>query len=192
MGTPLLIRVGGDFVYPPRDLSEGEPKQFQRLVFVAGGVGINPIMSMLEYLHLEGQLESGRIHNLRLLYGTRAREGEAILFYERLVHILGGDVHAQSQAAVEHGPRATLYLTGETPWSPSQVPGHESLGPGGLEHRHRRIRPADLLEALGPVDGRKTTLAYVCGPPKLTDEFVEVLSRAEGMDSQRVLCEKWW
>ena len=149
-------------------------------------------MSMLEYLHLEGQLDSGRIRDLRLLYGTRARGGEKILFHERVGQILGSYMNAQSQADAEHGHCATLYLTGETQRSPNQVQGRESLSTGRIEHRNRRIRPTDLLEALGPAHDRKTTVAYVCGPQKMTDEFVEVLSRAESMDTRRVFCEKWW
>ena len=50
----------------------------------------------------------------------------------------------------------------------------------------------DLINAIGPVVGRKGVVAYVCGPPPLTDWAVEVLRLAEGMDKERVLCEKWW
>jgi len=28
--------------------------------------------------------------------------------------------------------------------------------------------------------------------PTMTDEFVELLKKAPGMDEKRVLCEKWW
>ncbi len=58
-------------------------------------------------------------------------------------------------------------------------------------HR-RRIRHRDLHAALGPVSERDATVAYVCGPAGMTDEFVEVLGKAEGMDSRRVFCERWW
>ena len=55
-----------------------------------------------------------------------------------------------------------------------------------------RFREEDLINAIGPVDGRKGVVAYVCGPPPLTDWAVEVLRGAEGMEKERVLCEKWW
>jgi ferredoxin-NADP reductase len=189
----LLIRVGGRFVYPPPDLTEQEAQEIKRVVFVAGGVGINPIMSMLEHLHLESLLNPSGITSLRLLYGTRAGSGEPILFHERIARILekymGGRLDA---AAADRDYRGILYVTGGTRWSPDGVSGYEGLDTAHIEREYRRITHTDLLEALGPVPGRKDTIAYVCGPPKMTDDFVEMLSRAEGMDSRRVLCEKWW
>ncbi len=193
LDTPLQVRVGGRFVYPPPDLSENEAQEIKRVVFVAGGVGINPIMSMLEHLHLGSHLKPSRIRSLRLLYGTRARSGEAILFYERIVGILEKYRNSKiGPAAADHNYRTTLYLTGGNHWSPCEVSGYETLDTNHIDHKYRRITPTDLLEALGPVAGRKGTLAYVCGPPKMTDDSVEILSRADGMDSRRVICEKWW
>ena len=55
-----------------------------------------------------------------------------------------------------------------------------------------RFGEKDLVNAIGPVVGRKGVVAYVCGPPPLTDWAVEVLRGAEGMAKERVLCEKWW
>ena len=55
-----------------------------------------------------------------------------------------------------------------------------------------RLVEKDLINATGPLVGRKGVVAYVCGPPPLTDWAVEVLRGAEGMSNERVLCEKWW
>ena len=57
---------------------------------------------------------------------------------------------------------------------------------------YRRFVKQDLEAALGPEVGRKNTVAYVCGPPAMTDWAVAVLERSEGMEEKRVLCEKWW
>lgn len=56
----------------------------------------------------------------------------------------------------------------------------------------RRFQEKDLETALGPVAERESVVAYVCGPPPMTDWAVDVLGKAEGMDERRVLCEKWW
>ena len=56
----------------------------------------------------------------------------------------------------------------------------------------RRISYGDLDSALGPIKERSGVLAYVCGPPEMTDEIVGVLKASEGMSAERVLCEKWW
>lgn len=58
--------------------------------------------------------------------------------------------------------------------------------------RASRIQLDDLKEALGETESRHNTLCYVCGPQKMTDTFVEFLAKQDGMDSSRVLCEKWW
>lgn len=55
-----------------------------------------------------------------------------------------------------------------------------------------RITHEDLLDAVGDEAMRKRTLVYVCGVPKMTDEFVELLRGLDGLDERRVLCEKWW
>jgi len=56
----------------------------------------------------------------------------------------------------------------------------------------RRFSEEDLLNAIGPVEKRGGTVAYICGPPTMTDWAVAKLKGAEGMLEQRVLCEKWW
>ena len=107
---------------------------------------------------------------------------QRILFLPRLMDLV---------AAVAD-PKVTLnlYLTGT---------GDE----GRIEHGRfpnrtfaSRITKTDLVRAIdGYQDdsaGRAETLCYVCGPPAMTDEFVEFLSQQKGMAQERVLCEKWW
>jgi NAD(P)H-flavin reductase len=166
----LQIRVGGRFIYPPPDLSAEEVREIKRILFVAGGVGINPIMSMLEHLHLESHLMPGRMPSQRLLYGTRAKSGEAILFYERIARMLQ-DQRRESRRAYESNSGAKLYLTGSAYWAPNEVSGYEKLNNDLIQHNYGRIKPADVLDALGPRAGRKNTVAYVCGPPKMIDEL---------------------
>lgn len=57
---------------------------------------------------------------------------------------------------------------------------------------YRRFEGKDLQAALGPVAEREKVVAYVCGPPSMTDWAVGVLKGSIGMDESRVLCEKWW
>lgn len=61
-----------------------------------------------------------------------------------------------------------------------------------MRKHSRRISYDDLHSALGPPEERSGVIAYVCGPPQMTDEIVGVLKASEGMSKERVLCEKWW
>ena len=158
-------------------------------MFVAGGVGVNPIMGMLSAMDGLGPSSrrvGGMVPVVRMLYTVRRREGEEVLFYERIRGIAesyagNGDVDI----------KFVLHETGgET--KESALDTDEHVESKSVEHKSSRIGYGDLLECLGPEERRKNTVVYVCGPPKMTDEFVEVFGKAPGMEERRVLCEKWW
>jgi hypothetical protein len=123
------------------------------------------------------------------LYGTKATsdvDPQKILFLPRLMDL--------GAAAADPGVTLSLFLSGF---------GDEGrIEHGKLPNRTfaRRISENDLISALdgfkkgvyGPEHDRQGTLCYVCGPQKMTDEFVALLARQEGMSEERVLCEKWW
>ncbi len=119
---------------------------------------------------------------VRLLYSTRLAEGEdlsQILFLPRLRRLF---------AQLSKGPGERLmdlYLT-ET-----KAKVGAELG-AGARLVHRRFQQHDLVDALGPVERRAGTVAYVCGPARMTDEVAAKLQDAEGMAADRVLYEKWW
>jgi NAD(P)H-flavin reductase len=50
----------------------------------------------------------------------------------------------------------------------------------------RRIKQDDLDAKTGQDD----TVYYICGPPPMTDDFVQYLEPVVG--KERVLYEKWW
>lgn len=55
-----------------------------------------------------------------------------------------------------------------------------------------RITTADLSDAAADLGGMADdVMAYVCGPPKMTDEVVTNLI-AEGLPASNVHIEKWW
>jgi ferredoxin-NADP reductase len=168
--------VGGSFFWPPK-LARSAEKKIKRAVFVAGGVGINPLMSMVSTLE-HVKKESGELgFSVKFLYTTRdpgsSRSPTEILFLERLQSVfrtLGteGELH--------------LFLTP----SKNTAGGSSAEGVGlddkSLSVQRRRITQKDLIDAL----------CYICGVPGMTDEFVEKATRAEGMDEENVLFEKWW
>lgn len=130
-----------------------------------------------------------RPKEINFIYGTRATaelDASKVLFLPRLMDLVA--------AADDPNITLSLFLTNT---------GDEGL----IEHGRfpnrtfgRRFTEADLVRALdsyknnvfGAEHDRAGTLCYVCGPPKMTDEFVDVLKRQKGMSEDRVLCEKWW
>ena len=146
----------------------------------------SPLISILA--HLYNNLSELPPH-IQFLYTTKPASAntDEILFLPRL-RALFSSRHSSER-------RLDLYLTTSTAPSlslSSAVIGTGNGSPNAVSTHNRRITHHDLLSALGPVEARQGVVAYVCGPPNMTDEFVDVLRKAEGMDERRVLCEKWW
>lgn len=185
MNAPVSFRIGGNFTFPPLTLGRNEFTQIDNVVLIAGGVGVNPIMSMVSAMDLQGTGKLGGMpKRIRLLYSSKRgadQEGkpEEILFEERLQAVAR---KWKKKDDVDFG-----YTFFET--SGSRAGGDRTAEFTTLE---RRISHDDLLEALGPEERRSRTLVYVCGLPAMTDGFVDVLKKTPGMDEKRVLCEKWW
>ncbi|OLN97281.1 Oxidoreductase NAD-binding domain-containing protein 1 [Colletotrichum chlorophyti] len=175
----LRVRVGGSFVWPPRgtDLAA-----LRRVVLVAGGVGVNPLVSILAHL-AEGDCP----YDVQFLYSTKAAAGldaEGILFAERLASIYGRE---------KVRGRLRLFLTGldaASGWQGATLPCNEME----VSFEPRRITLDDIAEAMGPRDEHASAVVYVCGVPSMTDEFVQKLTSAGGLAlrPEQVLCEKWW
>ncbi|KAI9874013.1 MAG: hypothetical protein M1830_010295 [Pleopsidium flavum] len=173
LGSHLLVRAGGSFVWPPPC---DDVQRLKRAVFIAGGVGVNPLMSILSHLHQLDQMPE----EVRFLYTLRQPEPEErILFLSRLEAI------AESVTATRF--RLQLYLTGGSSPSSPKIEGTPRT-----TVQHRRVTHSDLIEAISNPEDRAGAVCYICGPPAMTDEFVDVLRHAEGMEEERVLCEKWW
>ncbi|KAJ9664287.1 hypothetical protein H2201_005279 [Coniosporium apollinis] len=182
LGARLVVRVGGSFVWPPPGI---DIRSINKVVFVAGGVGINPLISILAHLRQTDEMP----REVHFLYTTKPPpaagsklKANEILFLDRLM------AFAASPSAAESRIHLQLYLTGSSGSVPAKL---DAPSFPGMIH-HRRIERADLAAAVGPPSEAERTVVYVCGPARMTDEFVEFLRGVEGMDERRVLCEKWW
>lgn len=132
--------------------------------------------------------------NIQFLYTTRLPlEGHSEILdstLERLQNVLflGRLAAIWAEGRVQGSLR--LFLTGKS----SLPEGEVSFRGVDFETRNRRIGLNDLQNAIGRHDDKSSSLAYICGVPGMTDEFVKLLTCHEGihMDSQRVFFEKWW
>jgi len=172
IGKKLEVRVGGKFVWPPPGIEE---RSIRRAVFVAGGVGINPLKSMISHLHETSTMPP----EVKFLYTVRwpseTKSLDQILFYKDLRTIAESDSrHFVLQLFITDGSKD---LGKE----------NENSNP-----RFRRITHEDLRTAVVEGGHPESTVCYICGVPSMTDDFVDFLQKTKGLDQQRVLCEKWW
>lgn len=116
--------------------------------------------------------------------GPKARDPAKMLFLNRLAGIFGPEAN---------GVRGDLrlFLTG------GATGGGDEAEDGQIDGLHlpfkrRRITVEDVREAVGE-DGRAAAV-YICGVPKMTDDFVDKLTSPTGLglEPHRVLYEKWW
>lgn len=111
---------------------------------------------------------------------------DQILFLPRLRQIIRSQLQSHRLCI-----SLDLFLTDltSTDATLSQTPADLTIFP-------RRIQEHDLHSAALGGDGKSNpqeTVAYVCGPPSMTDEMVTLLQRLLGEnDTQRVFFEKWW
>lgn len=175
-----MVRVGGSFTWPPPSL---DYDGIDRLVLISAGVGINPLISIFSHL----VRAPSRPREIHFVYGTKTDselDPQRILFLPRLMDL--------AAAVAETKVTLRLFLTGtgtesEVPVEHGKLPNKTFL---------RRMAQSDLVQA---IDGysdegndRSSTVCYVCGPAKMTDETVAFLQEQHGMEAKRVLCEKWW
>ena len=117
----------------------------------------------------------------------------SILFLDRLEDLFALP-HPASHRVASTQRQLNLYITGTKPVgeaSPSLV-GKMYAHDSTLRTYERRFEHGELVSSLGPEYERGNTVAYVCGPPAMTDEVVDVLQKAKGMEKENVLYEKWW
>ncbi|KAE8351933.1 hypothetical protein BDV28DRAFT_136113 [Aspergillus coremiiformis] len=197
LGQELCIRVGGGFIWPPP--SGVNLERVKNVVFIAGGMGINPLISILSHLNNNAAETPAADHpfNIHFLYSTKLpvtisqqpiASSESILnqilFLSRLRHI----IRSQSQS---HRLRITLALF-VTNLHDASAPLEQ---PTDLTIHTQRINQDDLRTALNGPNGNiepEETVCYMCGPPAMTDEVVATLRGLMGDGSERVFFEKWW
>jgi len=122
--------------------------------------------------------------NVQLLYATKGSslKIKEVLFANRILSI--ASEYAASRLQVQ------FYLTTARDAKVSGTAEKADLN--NVLSKTGRISRQDIEEALGDVEDRRDTVCYVCGPRQMTDELVETVGKMEGMEAERVLCEKWW
>mmetsp|Transcript_29463 Transcript_29463/g.64370 ORF Transcript_29463/g.64370 Transcript_29463/m.64370 type:complete len:343 (-) Transcript_29463:697-1725(-) len=211
-GAEVELRVGGNFVITEED--------FKRpILFVAGGIGITPLYSMMR--HAVEQCESGLV--MKLLYAARGKQEhcmvEEIREIEKMAAAKGSRVDVTLfdssinpdvvglQPAKSLGSRigaclgrfkqasfnrAAHLCSADT--EPS-ISGGSSVKrvdlPSKVAGRVERLHLKMAIASLEGLACPKPATAFLCGPPKMSDEM-EAHLLALGMPKERIRLERWW
>uniref|UniRef100_H3CUZ0 Oxidoreductase NAD-binding domain containing 1 n=1 Tax=Tetraodon nigroviridis TaxID=99883 RepID=H3CUZ0_TETNG len=168
VGSQVAMRVGGDFFFDP---SPSDPAV--DLLLVAGGVGINPLYSILlhtaDLMHLN-RSSGGRDYNIGSVHlSYSAKNTQELLFKSSIIEAcrefpdkFSCDFHVTQQSTdVEPDLRPFL-----------------SRG---------RITEEELQARVDP----QKTLCFLCGPPPMIEALSKTLLDS-GLPKDKILFEKWW
>uniref|UniRef100_A0A3Q4BX12 Oxidoreductase NAD-binding domain-containing protein 1 n=1 Tax=Mola mola TaxID=94237 RepID=A0A3Q4BX12_MOLML len=168
VGSQVAMRVGGDFYFDP---SLSDPSV--DLLLVAGGVGINPLYSILlhttDLLHLN-QASGGQNYNIssvHLCYS--AKNTQELLFKSSIIEAcqefpdkFSCDFHV-TQQSTDVDPYLQAFLS------------------------RGRITKEQLQARVDP----QSTLCFLCGPPPMIEAISKALQQF-GLPKDKILFEKWW
>ncbi|KAB5575826.1 NADH-cytochrome b-5 reductase [Coniochaeta sp. 2T2.1] len=181
LNSELNVRVGGSFVWPPppRDI---DLSTLRKAVFGAGGMGINPLVSIISHLAEQSDVP----FEVEVLYSLKdpggEREADGMLFVERLASIF-----AREKLRGE----LKLFLTRVEGVEVGDGPDYVACNEVEVPFQSRRITIDDIKAAVG--QDAAAAVIYICGVPAMTDQFVEELTCNDpAMEPARVLFEKWW
>ncbi|XP_008329689.1 oxidoreductase NAD-binding domain-containing protein 1 [Cynoglossus semilaevis] len=168
VGSEVDMRVGGDFFFDP---SPSDPPV--DLLLVAGGVGINPLYSILlhtaDLLRLQ-QTSSGQdsnVSSVHLCYS--AKNSQELLFKSSIT-----EVCQQFPDKVSCDFHVTQVNTDVDPQLQSSI-------------NRGRVTEEELRTHVHP----ERTLCYLCGPPPMIEAISKTLLNL-GLPKDRILFEKWW
>ncbi|XP_078092145.1 oxidoreductase NAD-binding domain-containing protein 1 isoform X2 [Mustelus asterias] len=165
VGSEVTLRVGGDFFFDPQPSDSPV-----NLLLVAGGVGINPLYSILLHMvdlhRLQGskqcKYKPGSVH----LYYS-AKNTDELLFKRNIINLakeFTGKISCHfhvTQQDFEISADIQPYVTA-----------------GRISER-----------TLAPVS--KESLCYICGPPPMIEAISQQLEKL-GIPKERIIFEKWW
>ncbi|KAJ3029208.1 UNVERIFIED_CONTAM: hypothetical protein HDU68_012796, partial [Siphonaria sp. JEL0065] len=196
MGDLLHARVGGSFYYKPSTLSG----DVEKILMVGGGVGVAPLIGMLEHLVNESNTCPERKRNVTLIYSVR--DEKELLFEERLneiCSIYGGEgkngLSVQVQCYVTRYAKPQNEI--EQP-EPHQVHPNDSIQTKDVAEKSVKkfygfyITSRLLSDYLSQADAdMNDTVVYMCGPESLERAVYGYLKKLE-FPLDRLYFEQWW
>lgn len=166
LDSEVALRVGGEFYFDPQPTDAS-----RNLVLIAGGVGVNPLLSILRHvadLHRE-RVDKGSGYEpgqIRLLYS--AKDTSELLFKQNILDL----VHEFPEKI-----SCSLHVTKQTTQISAALKPYVTEGRITEEHLRDHI-------------SRETSF-FICGPPPMTDFFSKQLESSQ-VPREHICFEKWW
>uniref|UniRef100_A0A8B9WNG9 Oxidoreductase NAD-binding domain-containing protein 1 n=1 Tax=Bos mutus grunniens TaxID=30521 RepID=A0A8B9WNG9_BOSMU len=166
LDSEVAVRVGGEFFFDPQPTDAS-----RNLVLIAGGVGINPLLSILRHAAdlLRERASKGQGYEMgtvRLLYS--AKDTSELLFKKNILDLV--NEFPEKIACSLHVTKQTTQITADL---------RPYITEGGITQKEIR----DHIS--------KETLFYICGPPPMTDFFSKELESSH-VPREHICFEKWW
>ncbi|KAI1319194.1 hypothetical protein F5Y16DRAFT_414320 [Xylariaceae sp. FL0255] len=201
VGQELRVRIGGSFVWPPPGINVRTG--LRRVVFVAGGVGVNALVPMLcAHAHAASTKSltataggtNLEVHFLYSLKDPGSRKASQMLFVDRIARVFqhdsvkgdfqlfltgggSGDGHKNEHGEGQEGESANTDTSSEIERAGAVVGDNVvTTTTGDIPFQARRCTIKDVAEAIGPPTERRFAVVYVCGIPTMTDDFVAKLT----------------
>jgi len=222
------LRVGGSFTYATGEKSDASVKATtnddnvlsnetttkQRLLFVAGGVGINPLFSMIQQWHVD-QRQNDRSPQPRAVLLYSARQEEDLLFVSELNEMVG-ELNDHFRVVLTTTAPATDYPAGI-----AALPKNDSVGNPkdsilrNIEYKRGRVNQDMIKDAVRWInmmdnavlndernqeedDDVIADLVYICGPPGMPEDMQRLIFPSQNdrirfvQSTDDVHFEKWW
>ena len=177
IGEEVQVQVGGTCVLSPLSTTPEEFRNAPPSVFLAGGIGISPILSQYrEFINHRANLVNSTTSGpaAKLLY-TVSDETE-LVFAEELLGL------ATSGVGLNANDEMIFSVTQAAQWS---MDAHRAYGHAVTLATGRIMRSFLGKQA-------RSSMFYLCGPSGMLDDAVAFLQDASGVDPSNIHYEKWW
>ncbi len=176
IGCSVFMRIGGEFKFQGDDVHGS--RLLRRSLFLAGGVGITPLFSMVQ--HVDDLVSKHPVSNTlkpAAIFMHSCQQEEELIFKPQLDQL-------QSASANLIQPHYFVTRNPESQWT-------------------RRITEDTILDALNalqsntPLDETDSIYdgidVYLCGPPTFEQAMLQYLDKARAQGYRiRLQHEKWW
>lgn len=169
VGSKVGLVVGGDFFYAPQPATS-----CRDLLLVAGGVGINPIVSIIQHVSDLKNTEDYYLPS-RVVLAYSARTFDELIFRDVISEVVANNVEMKAEFFVTQFSGNILENSGVVKLSTNQRLDRNTLA-SILHNEFTNVKNIDC---------------YLCGPSSMIDDVDRILLDLH-VPNDQIKYEKWW